>query len=696
MNRIWSKLVAILLLGAVSQVVADEKLVQVQSSASVSAYEVGKSFDVALQGHITPPWHAYYRNPGTVGQAATATLQAPAGFQVEGPYWQVPTRHSSVSTAYVYDNPVVVWRVTPQSDAPAEAHFVVKLGAQVCSDSGCLPVQTAEATLDMQQGSATPNPGWQDLERKVETLGDTALPQLSATRGAGSIVLRFQHTGSLEQAYFFSDDNTIDPTAELRLTHEGDMYELTLPLNNGKNLLYPAPAAAASIKQITGMLTLSDGTHTRVDVPIERAAVTMPGGLWETMLGLFLGGLLLNLMPCVFPVLGLKIMSFVSLGGGSQRRVVWHSLAFVLGILLSFWVLGIILVGLSNAELLAQSPVSEWFGILWGDAGSGTRSWAAWMENEWVVYIVTLLFLVMALWMYGVFELGARATGVGSELQSKGGYVGSFFQGLFITLVATPCSAPYLGTAMAATLAFPAVWLLTSLTAMAVGFALPYLLLGIFPSLVRLLPRPGAWMESLKQGLSFLLFGAAVWMLDVYISGWQSGSSLRIFLALVVFCAGFWVFGRWCALYRSKLCRVVGFIVALALVGAGVWKSMPGEAEKDAPEWVEWSPKAMQEALDEGCPVYVDFTAKWCTTCQWNKGVAYSKEVLDLLNEYDVVLMRADKTRHNPDIDAELGRLNRTAVPTNALYMPDAEPAVTRELLSADYLLEFLKEHLAK
>ena len=708
-----SKLVGVLLAVATQLAVAQDFMfggppmgaanMELKSLADSKAYEVGKPFLVAMQGTIPSPWHAYYyKNPGTVGEKMQASLQAPNGFSVEGPFWQIPTLHkSSIGAAYVYENPVVVWRITPQTDAPESAHFVMRAEAQLCSDSGCMPTQRVETELDMQRGEAAANPAWQGLERQVETLGDAPLQKLSARRTPNGVTLTFVPTlpegETLKSAYFFSDDNSVAPAADQVLTKSADVpgaYELALTINDGKNFMYPAPANQ-NISRLEGMLVLADGTHGRVDVSMDAPAAGVPDGLWDAVLGLFIGGLLLNLMPCVFPVLGLKIMSFVSLGGGSRARVVVHSVIFSLGILVSFWLLGLVLVGVSNADALAQAPLHDWFSILWGDVGSSDRTWATWMQNEWVVYGITLLLLALGLGMFGVYEIGAGATGIGSELQQKGGYVGSFFQGCLITLVATPCSAPYLGPAIAVVMAFPAVWMLVALTGMALGLALPYLLLSVFPALVRLLPRPGAWMESLKQGLSFLLFAAAAWQLAVYLSfveaAGRGGDLLWILMSLVVFCMAFWVFGRWCPLYRSKLSRILGLLVALGLLAVGVLGSMPREKEE---LWQPWSPEAMKQALEEGSPVYVDFTAKWCATCQSNKMFAYTDEVYNILNEHDVVLMRADKTQPNPAIDAELRRLNRSAVPTNALYLPKQEPVVTSELLTPAYLLYFFRKHL--
>lgn len=208
------------------------------------------------------------------------------------------------------------------------------------------------------------------------------------------------------------------------------------------------------------------------------------------LLSLFLGGLILNLMPCVFPVIGLKVMSFVELGGGDRRKVIMHSLAFVLGILVSFWIISVLIAIVSNLSALAEQPWTQWLSTLWYDGGSTSRSWAEWMQNPWIVYVILLLLLVLGLSMFGLFEIGVGATGAGQKLQSKGGLTGSFFQGLFVTVVATPCSAPFLGTSLPAAMSMPAVWMVVALTFMALGLAFPYIVLGCFPRWCACCPSP--------------------------------------------------------------------------------------------------------------------------------------------------------------------------------------------------------------
>ncbi|MBQ3239677.1 MAG: thioredoxin family protein [Akkermansia sp.] len=686
-------------------------------SASVSSYKEGESFYLLVKGEATPEWHAYFRNPGTVGEPMTVELHAPAGFEISGPYWSAPERHVSSygSVAYSYEHPTIVWKITPKADAPQQANFSVTTNTQLCSDSGCSPAvqDMVEITLTAGDGAAAPD--WQANTLQM-IAGLTPAPQgISATQTDKAVTLSFPAGAVPANVHFFSYDNAISPTAEQKI--DSASGTLTLPRNDNGDSLHPVKDTAMlgkALPQLSGVL-VADGRAYEISLPMaaeakataataEKAApVEFTGGMGALFLSLFIGGLILNLMPCVFPVIGLKIMSFVELGGGSRRKVFMHSLAFVLGILISFWIISALLIIFSNLEGLANQPWTQWLSTLWNDTGSGNRSWAAWMQNEWIVYLILLLLLTLGLSMFGVFEIGVGATSAGQSMQNKSGLVGSFFQGLFVTVVATPCSAPFLGAAMPAAMAQPGVWMMLALTFMALGLAFPYILLGIFPSLVKYLPRPGAWMESLKQGLSFLLFAAAAWILYVYLAfipAEQQANILWVLVGLVVFSAAFWVYGRWCPMYKSMRSRIIGLVVALLLAAGGVFCSMPTPQNRHAedthttPVWVEWSDAAMQQALDEGKPVFVDFTAKWCATCLANKSVAYTDEVYEAFRKGNVVLMRADKTRPSPAIDEAMRKLNRSSVPVNALYLPDAEPAITIELLTPGYMLEFLSKNL--
>lgn len=391
----------------------------------------------------------------------------------------------------------------------------------------------------------------------------------------------------------------------------------------------------------------------------------------------FLGGLILNLMPCVFPILGLKIMGFVNQAGEARRKIVAHGLVFTAGVLLSFWVLAAVLIALR--------------------AGGQELGWGFQLQSPGFVLVLTLILLLFGLNMSGVFEFGLSAVGVGSNLTAKRGMTGSFFSGVLATVVATPCAAPFLAPALGTALILPPIASFSVFTAIALGLALPYLALSAFPGLVKMLPRPGGWMETLKQFLSFLLYGTVAFLLWVLAGQVDSGAFLTILFALVVVAMGCWVYGRWGSPHRKRRTQWVARVAALILIAAPIsyaWSSTAGE---DDLVWEAWSVEKEASLREQGRFVYVDFTARWCVTCQVNKRAYADSEVIRAFRENDVALLKADWTNKDPAITRALARFDRSAVPFNLIYAPgEEEPLIMPELFGPDAVLKKLEQAGAK
>lgn len=482
--------------------------------------------------------------------------------------------------------------------------------------------------------------------------------------------------------------------------------------NSPENVHYEITQEIFTADYLSNFITMTmEGQKT--DVQVEEKT----SDFWQIIGLLFMGGLILNFMPCVFPVIGIKVMSFVELGGGSRSKIFMHSMAFVAGIVASFFTLSVLLLLCFSAE---------------------DRSWAVWMQNPWVVYGIVLLLLVLGLSMFGLFEIGVGATGAGQNLQNKEGMMGSFFQGVFITIVATPCSAPFLGSAMPLALALPNVQMVLAFCFMGLGLAFPYIMLGAFPKLIAFLPRPGAWMESLKKGLSFLLFGAAAWILSVYLPMYK-GDVAVLLLGILIISYAFWVYGKWCPIYMESNVRRNGLLVALLMLAGGAWLSLPLNAANapqteepkqqvapaeqntalpegvkltagEAPEWNAWTPTIIEDCLKAGYPVYADFTASWCTNCLINKKKAYTPETCAVFKDRQIVMVKVDLTDSKAPGLAEKDKLNEllTAnnrnqqIPINVLYVPSANEGeqpkllLTEPKLTPEYLQKFLQENLTK
>lgn len=678
-------------MSAVSPGQGAEPETKVSWSANAKEYAPGKTFALTLTLEHPEGLHSYYKNPGTVGLPVEVELSAPEQFEIKGPYWSIPHLGSPEIAAYFgSSSPSFTWYVTPKENAPEEASFEVTSSWQMCSSEGCLPpTEPAKFTLSLKKGTdtdVTESPSPVPVEANSGMTKDWSF--LAYEEGS-DLVLQITTPTTLENLYFYSDTGEILPTAtqESRKTDSG--YSLILTRNDNKNMLFPVSQETG---KLMGMITFTlDGKEqgALLDLPISPPppVEVIPDSLFQLFLALFIGGLILNLMPCVFPVIGLKVMSFVQMGGGQRRKVVLHSFIFVVGVIISFWAITTLLV------ILKKSIPHI--------------NWAFWLEEPWVIFSLLILMFLMGLSMFGVFEIGTSATGVGATAQQKKGYLGSFYSGVLCTVVATPCTAPFLGASIGPALSLPTSLMYVAFTFMGAGMALPYLILGIFPGLVQKLPKPGAWMESFKQGLSFLLFGTAAWLFWTYLAFYEAGDpllSLSMILGLVILAFATWIKGRWHVPYKSKKVRITAVILTLLLGVYGLYLSspcrikeapVPGETDPTVIVWEKWSPEVQEKAIKEGRPVYVDFTARWCATCITNKEIAYTQPVAEMIHKYNILMLKADKTTNNPVINKELTRLGRPTVPVNVLYAPgDDTPHITNPILVPSYLQEFFAEHL--
>jgi thiol:disulfide interchange protein len=428
----------------------------------------------------------------------------------------------------------------------------------------------------------------------------------------------------------------------------------------------------ASLELKTGASPVADASQAQVFEKLPKAPVattspskTVPQGsiAWFLLLG-FLGGLILNIMPCVFPVLALKVTSVVSQAQDDRGKVLIHGIAYTLGVFVTFWALDGVLIFLREA--------------------GHSQGWGFQFQSPWFNFVVVLIMMIFGLNMAGLFEVGVSATSAGSELTSKSGYAGSFFSGLFATVVATPCTAPLLANALPVALSLPALPSLGFFTVIGLGLAFPYLLLGIFPSLLKLLPRPGVWMESFKQAMAFPMLGAAAYFTWVLLGLVSEDNGRDLLIGLVVIALAFWIYGRWSVISKPTPVRVRAVIFALVFFVFGIWWAHPqaapakGSTSVNAGEvvWKEWSPELVADLRRQKKPVYIDFTARWCATCQVNHRVYSDATLAQDFNKRGVTLLKADWTKPDPRIEKALDELGESAVPVNVLYVPGREKPI--------------------
>ncbi len=406
---------------------------------------------------------------------------------------------------------------------------------------------------------------------------------------------------------------------------------------------------------------------------------------WTAMFGAFVGGMLLNLMPCVFPVLGLKVMGFVKQAGSDPAKIRLHGIAFTAGLVVSMWVLAsiILLVKLSLGQDI---------------------NWGAQMGNPYFVCAMIVLLFVLGLNMAGVFEIGTSMTRVGGNLQGKEGYTSSFLSGVLTTLIATPCSGPFLGAAMSYTLQQSAGTAMFLFTVFALGISFPYILLCFFPVLINRLPKPGVWMETFKVTMAFAMFAVVAFFMRSF--GGQTGASGLSWLAMALVLIGLaaYYYGNWTMPHIRRFKRLTcGYALPALICVVAAWMCY-GAANERAPvvsqtsgglAWKAWNPGKVEHILaNQQRPVWVDYTAHWCPTCQVNKKRIFSnEEVLEKLKELNVELVKVDDTLREPRIATDLKRVDRSIIPVNLVYPPNypEEPAILlEELISPSDALDVL------
>jgi thiol:disulfide interchange protein len=633
---------------------------------------------ITLEEH----WHVYWINAGDSGNPPKINWTLPAGITAGPMLFPIPSRlplgplmdfgyedtvafpvkftaAKSAKTGPVHLDAMVSWLVCREVCIPGKAHLGLNLNVSTTPVPPQQPVGALGAALNL-----IPDPLPQSMKYTV-------------TGGKTEFVLTLI-TGDNET------DGEFYPYDQDQIANAADQISETVP--NGIRLRIKRSEDLKTLPAtLHGVIRLSDVQAYEVTAPVVAGEVPVANPAQSagqqatavttiTAIGLaFLGGIILNLMPCVFPVLFLKGLALVQSSGEDRKRLRSHGLVYTLGILVSFWAIVAVLLILR--------------------AGGSQAGWGFQLQSPTFIALLAAGLFFFALSLAGQFDLGLSLTSVGGELAQKQGYTGSFFTGVLATIVATPCTAPLMGAAIGFALAQPAGITFAVFTALGLGLAVPYLLLSFNPAWMRLLPRPGAWMETLKQFTSIFLFGTAIWLAWVYGNLYSGGSSaaagvdhltklLWCFLILAI--AG-WALGKWPARWSSAIAAIVLAVIAIAI---------PLYQPKDTTlVWQPYSQQALDSARAAGHPVFIDFTAAWCLSCQVNERIVLkSADVQKQFADRKVTLLKADWTQYDPEITKQLAAVNRSGVPTYVIYPANKQAVadVLPELLTKDIVLTAL------
>nr|WP_316629924.1 thioredoxin family protein [uncultured Brevundimonas sp.] len=662
----------------------------------------GSTTVVAVRQKIAPGWHTYWRNPGDSGGATSLTWTLPQGVTADPILWPLPGRQRLMSLMnYGYSGEVLL-PVAIHAPASARPGEILTLTTDalflVCSDQMCVPQpMTLSLALPVRDGAAPLARPWgAQIERLVETAPRPAGIEARLTAQGGRLTLTATGGplagGDVGQAYFYPyDGDRIDHAAAQ--TGQVGPNGLTLILTPGKR--GPDAPLSGVLATDKGAWEIDarpgpvlPGAEGRGDLSrLAEAGEKPTGGVWTFVqaLGLaLLGGLVLNLMPCVFPVLAMKAASLSS-AAHDPRRARRDGLAFTAGVLVSFLILA--------GGLLALRAAGQAVG------------WGFQLQSPGVVAALALTMLLVGLNLSGVFHVGAGLQNAGSgPLSRLPGAAGAFFTGVLAVVVAAPCTAPFMAAALGAALVLVWPMALAVFLMLGLGLALPYLAISLSPGLLSRLPRPGAWMARLKGVLAFPMYGASLWLVWVFTR--QGGADA---LGLLLTAALSLAFAAWLAGLAQEarlkgrrpvmatLCAIVAGVAAAGLAGVAAGAARTADAaprsESGALDAQPWSAASVAQATAAGRPVLVNLTADWCVTCKINERAALSSpRVAQAVKKADAVYLVGDWTRRDDAITRELQAHGRSGVPLYLLYRPGrSEPDILPQLLTEGVVIDALK-----
>jgi len=672
-----------------------KQLVRAELLADTNAVVPGKSFTVGLLLRMAPAWHTYWKFSGDAGLPSELKWKLPAGWKIGEIQWPIPLKTidpGDIQT-YGYENEVMLMQeIAPPTKLDSSS---VKLSADaswlVC-ERICIP---GGATLQLELPvSTTSQPANTELFTRYRRLLPQNWPGANVAKADWSRVgsdLRLKVTSESLASYpavdFFPlpEQNTVvgHPRIESR---------------NKNKIVFriPIESSEKNLSSMAGLVVLShqpngeDRAAWQIATP-PAVSAARPGpapvrGIFTFLLFGFIGGIILNLMPCVLPVISLKIFGFIQQAGQSRQKILRSGIAFAIGIFVWFIALALLLIALKAAGR----------DVTWG----GFQ-----FTNAYFVLVLSVIVLVFALNLFGVFEISlpqSMTRGLLSTTERKD-HLGSFFQGVFATVLATPCTAPFLGTALGFAFSQSSAIILSMFVAVAAGMSAPYLLLSAQPAWLRFLPRPGPWMLHVKQFMGFLLLATLLFLL--YVLGAQRGLEGAIWAScfLLVISVACWMKGAFVLPTSSAAKRSITLVLMLVLVFAsGIYfignkfhsANIASADSRLRGDWQAFTPERLQGELEQGRFVFVDFTAAWCLTCKFNEAsVLESTEVRQAFQRHGIVKLKADWTNGDPVITKLLQHFGRPGVPLYVLYPGiKEEPIVFPELLTKSMLLEKLEK----
>ncbi|HTL79895.1 MAG TPA: protein-disulfide reductase DsbD domain-containing protein [Candidatus Babeliales bacterium] len=681
----------------VAQTYQGKEIVKAELLADTTAIVPGKPFTVGLLLRMAPGWHTYWKFSGDAGLPTELKWTLPPGWKIGDIQWPIPLKTvdpGDIET-YGYENEVLLMQeVTPPAKLDGSSAKLSTEASWLVCEKICIPGgKTLQLDLPV---ASTSQPTNTDVFARYRRLLPQNLPGPDVARADWSRVgseLRLKITSETLAKHPAVDFFPL-PEQETIVGHPA------VQSRNNNEIVFRIPfeSAPKGLSSMAGLVVFAQQPNGDdraawqiTSVPsISGSRPAQAHGVLMFLLFGFLGGLILNLMPCVLPVISLKIFGFVQQAGQSRQKILRSGIAFTIGIFAWFIALAVLLIALKGAGR----------DVTWG----GFQ-----FTNPYFVLVLSVIVLVFALNLFGVFEISLPQSLTRSLLSTsdRKDLLGSFAQGVFATVLATPCTAPFLGTALGFAFTQSAVIILAMFIAVAAGMSAPYLLLSAQPAWLRFLPRPGLWMVHVKQFMGFLLLATLLFLL--YVLGAERGLEGAIWAScfLLVISVACWMKGAFILPTASAIKRTIVVVLMLLLViGSGVYfiggkfqsaKIASAESQVRG-DWQPFTPERLQNELEQGRTVFVDFTAAWCLTCKFNEAsVLEAQDVREAFERHGIVKMKADWTNGDPVITKLLQHFGRPGVPLYVLYpAKNEEPIVFPEVLTKGMVLEKLESVASK
>ena len=690
-----------------AQPVVQSDNVRAELLSDVAQVKAGEPFWVGLRQVIRPKWHTYWKNPGESGLPTEISWTLPPGTKADPIVWPTPILFEvgGITNYGFKDEAMLLVRITPPADLAGPLKLAAAANWLVCEDV-CIPEEGKFELILPVGAAATPAPPatralFEQARRQVPM--ESPWPARYGVSKAGDPTLVVEARGlkadTISNVYFFPGE--WGPVATMaRQTATIDAGGIRIPLKRGDaKAALPATLAGTLVlteKTADGQVRQAFDISARLDpafvpsstVSLAAAADGEQLSLVQALLFALLGGLILNLMPCVFPVLAMKAAAFARLAGHERGEMRRDGLAYTAGVLVSFGAMAAAVVSIR--------------------ASVGEVSWGFQFQSPVFSLLVAYLFFTIGLNLSGVFEIGNRLAGIGQGLAARGGTTGSFFTGVLAVLVATPCTAPFMAAALGFALTQPAPATVAVLLAMGLGLALPFLALSTLPALQRLMPRPGPWMDRLRQFLAFPMYASAVWM--IWVLTQQTGADGVVYAlgGMILIAFAVWLLrigttasprtssGTWMRRGLAALAVVLAFAATLRLedapATAAAASGTPAAGGVSFEGWERFSRARMAEAHAAGKPVFVDFTAAWCITCLVIERVALETPATRrAFEQAGVVKLKGDWTNRDAEISGVLKEVGRAGVPLYLFWAPGADrPRILPQVLTESLILSEL------